>query len=805
MARQRAKNNKKTLKEVKKRLKKQIGGTGPLGGRGRELPPKEFEDAGVPRKLPPTATPMPTPKPTVNLPTDVEVQDTPDAPQKQQQQTESQQREAEKRKAEQDRKRAEEARQKAIEEAAKKAAQEAADRASDDIDIDGPFQIGEERIFGNRIFVWNGTTFVDTGRTVDEGDDGDEGSAGDEGDDGDDGDDDDGNAGGAGGAGGGAGEQTPTDPDALRKQIEDAAKGIVPESIKAPDAVKVDVGKDVTAETIDTARVIDDEDIAKITAPTNEQVSKITNVVTADIPEEAKVNQIKEIYRVPENVAIQIARGEVKPESLSDAAEVERVKAIEAAEVQIKEGAVSKRITGILTPESKAQAAKNAGTTLARVTRAKKQLRNAGLSEDDISELGSDPEALEDRLTDFTEEQRGVIEGLPEEALVSNQLDSLLQGIEEGEIPIWAKPAVDSVEAILAQRGLSASTVGRDALLNTIIQSALPLAQSNAQAIQQAVSQQRGIEAQALEANAQREQQASLQNAQNVFGLNMAQFNADQQRELSNSKFFQTISLANADNTQKSAVQNAVLMSQANLAEANFAQQSQINNAKNFLTMDMANLNNEQQSFMIKAQQEQQRILSNQASENARRQFNAKSQQQVELFNKELFAQIERFNVQQQNFASQFNAQAENAAEARRVQRDVDIDKANAAMVNQINQFNSQMEFNRDKFNTANKQAVAQSNMAWRRQANTINTAAQNAVNQQNAQNAFAMTSQSLSFLWQELRDQADFDFREAENAKNREAQLYATAIANEANGASDWNNMTGQVAALIKNLFGGD
>ena len=167
---------------------------------------------------------MPTPKPTVNLPPDVEVQDTPDAPQKQQQQTESQQREAEKRKAEQDRKRAEEARQKAIEEAAKKAAEEAADRASDDIDIDGPFQIGEERIFGNRIFVWNGTTFVDTGRTVDEGDDGDEGSAGDEGDDGDDGDDD-GDAGGAGGAGGGAGEQTPTDPDALRKQIEDAAKG----------------------------------------------------------------------------------------------------------------------------------------------------------------------------------------------------------------------------------------------------------------------------------------------------------------------------------------------------------------------------------------------------------------------------------------------------------------------------------------------------------------------------------------------------------------------------------------------------
>ena len=52
----------------------------------------------------------------------------------------------------------------------------------------------------------------------------------------------------------------------------------------------------------------------------------------------------------------------------------------------------------------------------------KKQLRNAGLSEEDIIELGNDPETLEARLTDFTEEQRGIVEGLPEEALVSTQI-----------------------------------------------------------------------------------------------------------------------------------------------------------------------------------------------------------------------------------------------------------------------------------------------------------------------------------------------------------------------------------------------
>ena len=43
---------------------------------------------------------------------------------------------------------------------------------------------------------------------------------------------------------------------------------------------------------------------------------------------------------------------------------------------------------------------------------------------------------------DFSEEQRGIIEGLPEEALVSTQLNSLLEGIEDGEIPTWARPAV---------------------------------------------------------------------------------------------------------------------------------------------------------------------------------------------------------------------------------------------------------------------------------------------------------------------------------------------------------------------------
>ena len=498
---------------------------------------------------------------------------------------------------------------------------------------------------------------------------------------------------------------------------------------------------------------------------------------------------------------MQIAQGEIKPENLAESIKVARIDFIEAAKVEIEEGALAQRVVGTLSPESKAEVVKNVGTTLARVTRAKKQLRNAGLSEAILDELGNDPETLEDRLTDFTEQERGIIAGLPEEALVSNQFDSLISGMENGEIPAWARPAVEAVEANLARRGLSVSTVGRDALLNQIFRAALPIAQSNAQAIQQAVAQQRGIEAQAAEADAQRGQQVALDRANKAFGLDMAQFNADQQRELSNSKFLQTVSITNANNEQRSILQQAVLMSQANVAEANFAQQAQIQNAKNFLSMDLANLNAEQQSNILKAQQEQQRILSNQAAENSRRQFNATSQTQVEQFNAGLAAEVERFNVQQTNAINQFNVSQQNAAAARDANRQFDLNKFNTQLKTQIAEFNANQDFARNQWNAQNQAVVEQSNTQWRRQTNTANTAAQNAINMQNSMNAFNMSQTALSYMWQELRDKADYDFRASENEKNRIAQIVNTALASDPN---KYGTNTAAIQELIKLIMGG-
>jgi len=586
--------------------------------------------------------------------------------------------------------------------------------------------------------------------------------------------------------------------DVARQSAEAAARGEVPEAAQIPDAEQVGYERDAQGQlilndegnpiplreqqitTMDPVTRARTDIKAEGQAP--EQVTTVDKVETAKTPETITASKIedKDLSIVPEQAQVEVAEGDVSDKAIAEAAQVDRVAPIEGAEVEIPEGALAERVVGVISEGAKATAAINAGTSLSRITRAKKQLSRAGLSDADIQEIGNDPEALEDRLADFSEEQRGIIEGLPEEALVSTQINGLLEGMENGEIPVWARPAVAQVEQMLARRGMSASTVGRDNLFNAIIQSAMPIAQSNAQAIQQSVSQQKTIEAQAAEANAQRMQQTALTNAQNVFQMDMAQFSADQQTTLSNSKFMQTVGLTEASNDQQATIQNAVIASQINLAEADFYQRTQAQNAQAFLQMDMQNLANEQQSNVLKAQQTQQRMLSNQSAQNAAAQFNAASENQTQQFMSSLNAQIDQYNTSQMNAVSQFNASQENAAAARDANRAADVEKFNTQLETQIDQFNANQDFARNQWNAQNKAVVEQSNTQWRRNTNTANTAMQNQINAQNAQNSFAMSQTAQSFLWQELRDQADYDFRNSENEKNRIAQLVNTALASD-------------------------
>ena len=535
-------------------------------------------------------------------------------------------------------------------------------------------------------------------------------------------------------------------------------------------------------------------------ASLKEEVDTITKeelgqAAPAEVVTASKMENVKQ---VEEDVNIQAATSTVSDEAkISEELGIGRVDKIDPSKIQVKEGSVAERVVGKISQGAVASAAKVAGISLPRVTRAKQQLARAGVSADAISLLGNDPDTLEAELMNYSEKERGLIGGLPVEALVSTQMDTLFQGMENGEIPLWAKPATDKIEALVAQRGLSASSVGRDALTSTLVSEAFKIAKANAQAIQASVSQDKSIEAQALLREAEFEQQTGLTNAQNVFKMDMPQFSADQQTELSNSKFMQTISLTEASMGQQSIVQDAILASQANLAEADLTGRLRIENAKGFLAMDMANLSNEQQAVVLSSQQEQQRMLSNQASVNASKQFNATSENQTNQFMSSLKDSISKFNTQQINASEQFNAAQNNAANARFTQRKADADKFNVQIAASVDQFNEQNQFAREQFNAQNSLVIDQSNAQWRRDINKIDTAAQNAMNARNAQNQFAMTQSAQSQLWQEMRDEFDYIWKSSENAANRETNIVVAGINGEHSAISSDSGM-----AKLKHLI---
>ena len=533
---------------------------------------------------------------------------------------------------------------------------------------------------------------------------------------------------------------------------------------------------------------------------TPEQVATITTPSQAAQPQQLTPAQISGVETVAAQPT-QAAVGTISDKAVAEKVDVSTVPTITGVDVDIKEGALTDRVVAQMSPEAVAQAAQVNGLDVRKVTRAKEELRNAGIDEITIAELGNDPAALENRLMNLTDKDRGLVAGLAEEALVSTQMNTLLSGIEQGTIPTWARPAVAQVDAILAQRGLEASTVGRDALLNTIIQSALPIAQSNAQAIQSSLAQEKATEAQIAIKDAEFRQQTALTNANNVFKLDLAQFSADQQTALANSKFLQTVSLVETNNDQQATLQNATLLSQANLAQATVDQQRQINNSKAFLQMDMANLSAEQQTNVLNAQQTQQVLLSNQAAQNAAKQFNATSENQVNQFMATISADTEKFNTTQMNAIQQFNVSQANAAAARDSQRSFDLEKFNTGIKNQIEQFNTALENNRKEFNAKNSLAIAQSNAQWRRQIATADTAAVNAAAEQAVKQNFALTSQAQQALWQDLRDQAHNIFTGARKDKDIVAQIVADFASNQFANDEAMNGMLQVVKSTITSL----
>jgi hypothetical protein len=174
-------------------------------------------------------------------------------------------------------------------------------------------------------------------------------------------------------------------------------------------------------------------------------------------------------------------------------------------------------------------------------------------------------------------------------------------------------------------------------------------------------------------------------------------------------------------------------------------------------------------------------MLSNQAAANAAQQFNASSENQATEFMNNLASTIDIQNSARNDAMTQFNITEANRVAALNQGNDLEAQRLEETLNSQIGQFNEQLEYNRNQFNVQNSLAVEQSNVQWRRNLNTANTAGQNAVNQANAMNSFNLSNQGLSFLWQEMRDSAKWEYDADQNAKEQKTRLTIAALQSEA------------------------
>ena len=380
-----------------------------------------------------------------------------------------------------------------------------------------------------------------------------------------------------------------------------------------------------------------------------------------------------------------------------------------------------------------------------------------------------DPVANAEKASKFTEEVQAATATPSEKATVQGQLANLTEDFDATNPPAWAAGALRGVQAAMAQRGMGASSIAGQAMVQAALESALPIASADAQT-------QASFEAQNLSNRQQRAMlaaqqratfmgmefdqafQAKVMNAAKVSDIANMNFNAEQQVILENSRAVNTMELANLSNRQALVMAEASALANMDMANLNNRQQAQVMNAQNFLQLDMANLSNKQQTELFKAQSMQTALFNDQAAENASRQFNATSQNQVDQFFANLRTQTSQFNAAQQNAHKQFNAGEKNAME----------------------KFNKEMQNQRDQFNSKNRLIIDQNNAQWRREIATADTTAINRANELNATALLNMSNSAYNNLWNYYNDVMEMSWESSENERQRIVQMAIAQLQSE-------------------------
>jgi DNA-binding transcriptional regulator YiaG len=366
-----------------------------------------------------------------------------------------------------------------------------------------------------------------------------------------------------------------------------------------------------------------------------------------------------------------------------------------------------------------------------------------------------------------TQAAQGVV---TDEMTVQGQLNKLTKDFDAGNPPPWAAASMRAATAQMAARGLGASSMAGQAIIQATLEAATPIAAadakvfetmglqnlSNRQQTAMLIGQQRAA---FLGQEFDQAFQTKVLNAAKISDIANRNFDAQTTIALENSRLANSMDIANLSARNAVVLGKMAQMSQLETQNLSNRQQVAVENARNALAMDIKNLDNRQQTTLFRAQELNDALVSDAGFANATNITNANNAldaqkvsaslaQSAQQFNADLLAKVNMSNALAANEIAKFNAQQANARE-----------EFNANMTTQIN--------------LANAKILAE--------ISTANTAAANAAAAVNAKNATDLSSSSYAQQSQTYRDLLEMSWKTGENELERANSVTIATITGSA------------------------
>ena len=195
---------------------------------------------------------------------------------------------------------------------------------------------------------------------------------------------------------------------------------------------------------------------------------------------------------------------------------------------------------------------------------------------------------------------------------MQGQMADLMDQFNDGT-PAWAAGAMRAANAAMSARGIGGSSIAASAVVQAAMESAMPIAQRDADTFQamaltnlnnrQQIAIANAASQQNLElANLNNRQQTALQNSASAFSLQSQNLSNTQAVVLANAQIAAAAQTKNLDVKTQTALINAARFAEMNNLNLSYRQQANLQRSSETLQVEMTNLSNSQQTALANLQ-----------------------------------------------------------------------------------------------------------------------------------------------------------------------------------------------------------